>query len=239
MILLQLPQPLPFVDEIPQWLGSTLLLVGMMILVMWALKRVLPTVSPLENEGSQVLLLLLAVVGVGATTAGALVRVGQFEPFVLFLVAAGRFVEGGAAVRGLRKMYFIVTNLSLPGGTGSLRKRLQYIGIRAGIGFATLGLYLMVLVMTQSTSNLLYGIALTWTLSAFMLAVLGLSWKLESAEEQLAPSLILGLLAAFSGAQIFNYTNLLWDIYAIVIGSIAFLFGILTGLLVVTVDRWS
>lgn len=245
----QLPRPLPFVDTVPEWLGPTLLLIGTASLILWASQSAVDRLYSFNTESLEILVLISVVLGIVFTTLGALSRAGFVDQFSIMLVVAGRFVEGGAVIRAIRKLHYMITerpflqndeDLStqirylasrreLPPALERFRPKIRYIAIRAVIGLTAVGIYITVLWMNGLTEQTLYAIVLTWTLSVFALAVLGLSWKLEYAEDQLAPSLIIGLLAASAGAQVYNYVNLVWDITGILVGTAAFLAGIIVG----------
>lgn len=245
----QLPSPLPFVDTVPQWLGPVLLLIGTASLILWASQYAVDRLYSFNTANLQVVVLLSVVLGIVFTSLGALSEAGYVDQFSIMLVAAGRFVEGGAVIRGIRKLHYMITqrpflenneDLStqfnhlvsrreLPSSLERFRPKIRYRLIQAGIGLTAVGIYIAVLWVNGLTQQTLYAVVLTWTLSVFMLAVLGLSWKLEYAEDQLSPSLIIGLLAASAGAQVYNHVNLVWDITGILVGTAAFLAGIVVG----------
>lgn len=245
----QIPRPLPFVDTVPQWLGPTLLLIGIASLILWASQSAIDRFYSFETDTLHTFVLLSVVLGIVFTTIGGLSQAGYVDQFSIMLVAAGRFVEGGAIIRGIRKIHYMITqrpflenseavstqvrNLiyrrKLPPVLKRRWPKIRYIAIRGGIGLIAVGIYLAIIWNNGLTDETLYAIVLTWSLSVFALAVLGLSWKLEYAEENLSPSLIIGLLSASAGAQVYDYVNLGWDITGIIVGTVAFLAGIVFG----------
>jgi hypothetical protein len=241
VVVAQLPRPLPLADSAPQWLGPAVLLIGVASLVLWASQIAVDKMFPAQTDGLKILTRLLLTVGAVFTTIGALTRAGYFGQFNLLLTAAGRFIEGGAVIRTIRKFHYWLTERPfISEDTDSLieefrsfiekrRPKIRYRAIQASIGLITVGLYFSALWVNGLTENTLYIITLTWTLSVFVLAVLGLSWKLEYAEERLAPSLIIGLILMSAGAHIYDYVNLAWDLTGIIVGLGAFLLGVVFG----------
>lgn len=234
VVVAQLPRPLPLADSAPQWLGPAVLLIGVASLVLWASQIAVDKMFPAQTDGLRVLIRLLLTVGAVFTTIGAFTRAGYVGQFNLFLTGAGRFVEGGAVIRTIRKLHYWLTQRQFTGkGQDSLierfRPKIRYIAIRASIGLITVGLYFSALWLNGLTDDALYVMTLTWTLSVFVLVILGLSWTLEYAEDRLAPSLIIGLILISAGANIYDYVNLAWDLTGIIVGLGAFLLGIAFG----------
>lgn len=229
--LLQLPrpEPLPFVDTAPTWLGPSLMLFGVAALVLWGVARILPRIPLIKHKKQQLVLLFLIVLGTTFTTAGALGVSRTLSTAALGLFAAGRFIEGGAAVRGFRKIIYLLRNQSLPSDRKKLTQKVRYIAIRVSIGLITT-IFLYGIFLLNARSPPLFILTLVWTFGTFMLAVIGLSWKLGSAEEELPAPVITGLLATFSGATVYDYVTLAGDVTHILVGAVAFLIGTAVGI---------
>lgn len=216
------PEPLPYIDTVPQWLGPTLMLLGTGLFVYWGLERYFETGTPTGQ-----LYALLTAVGVTFTTAGALGITETLGMAAMVLFAVGRFVEGGASVRTLRKVSYVATNFESPGGEGGLWQWVKHHLLLMATGTTTVGI-LYALLFIGGTDPLLFEITLVWTMGTFITAVLGLSWKLGSAEG-MSSSLTLGLLLTFSGAAVYDYATLSADFLIIIVGFGAFLCGVLVG----------
>lgn len=211
------------------------MLFGMAAILLWGGLRLLDAV-PVPGRGRQhVVLLWLVVLGTTFTVAGELLASDALGASALGLFAMGRFVEGGAAVRGLRKLAYVLRHRSFPGGAGGLKKKARYVAIRAAVGLVTTGALYGLLVAGGLDAPLVL-LTLAWTLGTFTMAILGLSWKLGSAEEQLSPSIIVGLLVAFGGATVFDYVNLLMDVTALLVGTGAFIGGVVLGAVAVAME---
>lgn len=249
-MLLQIPRPLPIVDTVPTWLGPGLLLFGTAAIVAWGIKYAIIEFLPDRTQGTQLLILLLLTIGVVFTTAGGLAQTGSVNIFVLLVIAIGRFIESGAVIRSIRKLYLLITTAA---GNSTKEKhafksillkiierflnKKYYIASRIGIGFATVGAYILILLINGFRTDITSSITLVWSLSVFSLAVIGLSWKLEAAEDTLSYTLVVGILAASSGSRIFNFVNLSGDVISIIVGSVGSILGLLAGVVGIVVNK--
>lgn len=165
------------------------------------------------------------LLGLGMT-AGVL-QIHRSEPFLLVLVfaAAGKYVEGLAAMVLYQKVSYAVRNrtLSLP-GVGLKTRVLAQLGV---LFFLLLvGTVLSALaasdVVSLSASDLFVAV---WTLFVVAYTSLGLAVKLSVANGDYPRLFTAGLISLVAGAEVYNFAEVEFEIAMLLLTSVAFSVG--------------
>lgn len=220
-----------FVDEVPRWLGPTLIFFGIESLLGIFVSQKLTRLSQHSPKEFQ-LAIYLAVLGILFSTAGFTQIVGVTPLFALLLLVLGRMIEGAAVVRLLRKIEAAIESGGNSGQTLLERlvsKFLSKLRYRVLTGLVTLATYTAIsytVLFGPLHRGLRYDIALYWTVMVFTLSIMGLSWKLSDIQDDLGSPLILGLFLCVAGAEVFNF-QAVGELATIVLGAIGHLLGML------------
>lgn len=227
-------------DETPVWLGPMLVFFGLKILLTeFVGQHILTTrrYSLIEVRlGSYSFML-----GTLFATAGFTQSQGVTGLFILVLFVAGKVVEGAAAIQLLIKIKNIAT--APAAGNQSLvvsvkEKIISVLRYRVSLALVSIAFYSLVilsLVYGPVKQNLLTDLALYWTIALFTTTILGLSYKLNYAQEELGSVVILGLFLCVSGSEVYNY-GIVNQILTVVIGSVGHLIGLLLALFFYSFD---
>lgn len=206
-----------FIDYVPPWLAPSLIISGILAILWFEEFRLSYEVGNYRLE-SNFWFFLITVASIPVLYPWYL---AQTDLFMFAFVIGGRWLEGVAGVRFLQKVEYLLVEHELSFGK-SLRERAVYMALSFFVVIVSGWTAVYILARGPIVQSVAYDILLVWTLMTFITSALGVIWKVWSIKDTLPFSLLVGITICFAGVEIYNYTFLLNEILAFLLGSISY-----------------
>lgn len=205
-----------FIDSAPYWLASTILAISLLIIVIsqsyWLGKR-------LERYSTW-----QTTIGISALTIGLYtgLYVKYTGIFVLLAIFIGKWIEGAAGVRLLSKLYYSISEQSMP--PGSMKKRVIRIFFIYLI--ISIGLLLISGILIQSDYfRIGFQVRSIWTITIIAVTTISFNWKRKILNKSQNRLTTVGLLLLVIGSEIYSFEFLTLNIISSLIGSVGYTLG--------------
>jgi hypothetical protein len=211
---------------VPGWLGPAFLFVGLELVIVGASRSGLSTwvrKQTLEMSDRE-RRVLYGGFGLGTflCAVGGLRHFGLLQPYVVGLYVLGRAVEGIGAVHFYKRL---LSWKSTPTNYTTLTTgALYHVG---GFFVVLLGGWVLTLVAAPALAPERTGVnlLLLWTLVTAAVTALGLYWKFSVAAVRYPRGIVIGTILYITGAEIYNFSALTTDLFAVVLGGAGYAAG--------------
>lgn len=206
----------PVIEFVPSWLGPVSFFVGIALVLVGVYARPregydVRIIGPFQNLNTWRLSQWGTVFFLLVCTWIAYLQARWL--FVLSISVIGKYVEGVATVR---------TSIAITPENQRSKWFTRLLTASTIFWVVLVAISLGLIPLDLSRQFLI-----TWTLFAFLSAIIGFSVKIAPAAEPLPLSAFLGFVLCVAGTEVFNLTSQIWTVN-LVLGFLAFLFGYLT-----------
>jgi hypothetical protein len=211
------------VDFVPGLLGPTLIFFGLELVLVGTFLSVFRRAGVLSRLTNREQFLAVGGVAVGLLFAasGALRRLDLLDPYVVFLFALGRVLQGASAARFYRRILDVLRGR----GGGGVGGRIRRGSITLFVCFFAGWLAVRVLTQGPIVGTVGQSLRLVWTGFVVVTTALGITWKLRHAEDTLDRGLRPGLVLCVTGAEVYNFASIGMELGTYLVGSVAFSLG--------------
>lgn len=220
------PIQLSFVlDFIPPWAGPAAIFIGVEIILLGLAKQTFSQIFPFWNRlNPREEAAIVGGFGLGVLlSAGAVLR--HFEILWLYatlLFCLGQIINGAGAVRLYKKLLYMAREREI---AGSWRSKIKKALLRLFVIVLAGWMIILILGGTNIYRGQTSSLQFVWTFVVFMMAALGIAFKLDYATDVLNVRLRVGFILCVAGASIYNLNPFVLDLLALVLGSIAYSVG--------------
>lgn len=181
----------------------------------------IPIVDAMPSRERRVVTASLAM---GFLFAALSLLQSNLDLYAVYLFLLFRTIEGAAAVRFYQKVAHIIVTQSLP-TSNRFKKKAKHLLLVFAIVAGGFGVALNIIANASGRTFPWYQLAVVYTIVSFLLAVLGVRWRLQLISDDINTPLIIGLALCIGGAEIFNFGSIFTEIAVISTGSITYQAG--------------
>jgi len=200
-----------FIETTPSGLPILVIVLGLEFIffgVVDMAKSDVPIIDSMPPQERKMVSLCLAL---GFLFAALSLLQSNLSVYAVYLFLLFRTLEGAAAVLFYQKVAHVITNRSLPSST-RFKEKAKHLLLVFAIVAGGLGVAFHLLADASGTNFPWYQLAGVYTIVSFLLAILGVRWRLQPLSDDMNTPLIVGLALCIGGAEIFNYGSIFTEI---------------------------
>ncbi|WP_147435205.1 hypothetical protein [Haloarcula sp. Atlit-120R] len=230
----QLPYEIPVV---PQLLPSIAIFFGFELLLLWYFNQFLNSTAAGKSGGIQS---NERTVIVGTMTIGylflmtAIIRqYSSISALSLYLFFLAQTIEGAASLRLYKKVVDIITrrhssnirSSSIQSIYSRIYPRIKYSFLILFIISVTISFIVFVITRGPVVHGTAYDIALAYTVGSFLIAALGVTYRVRGTPQVFNKTSKLGVVLCLAGANIYDYQTITGEIVAFSVGAVGYTIG--------------
>lgn len=233
--MIGLTQILPWsIGPVPPNLPVVAMILGLEIMFFGIVSLSIEDIPLVDAMPSREQRVVTASLALGFFFAALSLLQSDFDLYALYLFLLFRTIEGAAAVRFYQKVAHVILTQSLP-ASSRFKKKAKHLLLVFAVVAGGFGVALNIIANASDRTFPWYQLAGVYTVVSFLLAVLGVRWRLQPITDDINTLLIAGLAMCIGGAEIFNFGSIFTEIAIISAGSVTYQIGfwaavLLTGL---------
>lgn len=222
------------VPAVPVWFPAAVIFFGIEFLLIWYFQSVLDRSSTGLSEAvtsrERRLIIGSLVVGYLFLAVAFIRQYASVASLSMYLFFLTRVMEGAASLRFFKKIFEFLSGGS--SGASPMRAiftwflpRIKYWLLSLFVGLVTISLMVHVLTRDAVIQEPKFKIALIYTLGSFLIAVLGVAYRLRSTPEVFNRVAKFGIILCLAGAAIYDYGTLAGEFVAWGVGIAGYTVG--------------